>query len=185
MRKNILKKRDSLNKEEKIKMDNILKEKFLNSRQYKEAEKIFIYISYGSEINTKDIILTMLRDNKKVYVPRTEPKTRNMDAVKINSFDNLMKDKYGILEPTIDKECINPNELDLIVVPGLAFDSNKGRIGYGAGYYDRYFEKINKENKSRITKLVLAYDFQVVDKVKMDNNDVRVDLIITTHNFIE
>ena len=127
MRKNILKKRDSLNKEEKIKMDNILKEKFLNSRQYKEAEKIFIYISYDSEIDTKDIISIMLKDNKKVYVPRIEPKTRNMDAVNINSFDNLIKDKYGILEPRGDIACINPNELDLIVVPGLAFDHNKSQ----------------------------------------------------------
>lgn len=107
-----------------------------------------------------------------------------MDAVEITSLDNLIESSYGILEPSIEENFITPNELDLIVVPGVAFDKNRGRIGYGAGFYDRYFKKINEENIKRIVKLALAYDFQVLDKVPMDERDVPVDHIITESRFV-
>lgn len=184
IRKNILEIRNNLDIHDKKNMDNIIEEKFLNSKEYISAKNIFIYISYGSEINTKNIILKAIKDNKNVYVPRTEIKTKNMDAVKFVSFDKLIRNAYGILEPSNDELFIDPNDLDLIVVPGVAFDKNKGRMGYGAGYYDRYFNKISEKDYRRINKVVLAYDFQIIDEVPMDKNDVPVDCIITTSKTI-
>lgn len=184
IRKNILKIRENLNIDEKKKMDDIIKEKLINSNEYLSAKNIFIYISYGSEINTKNIILKAIEDNKEVYVPRTEVKTNNMDAVNIISFDKLIRNAYGILEPSNMEPFIDPNELDLIVVPGVAFDNNKGRIGYGAGYYDRYFNKINKNNYNRINKVALAYDFQIINEVPMDKYDMSVDCIIANSKII-
>ena len=184
IRKNILEARNNLDTHEKKKMDNIIEKKFLNSKEYICAKNIFIYISYGSEINTKNIILKAIKDNKNVYVPRTEIKTRNMDAVNIISFDKLIRNPYGILEPSNEELSIDPNELDLIVVPGVAFDNNKGRMGYGAGYYDRYFSKISEKYYKRINKVALAYDFQIIDHIPMDKNDVPVDSIITTSKII-
>ena len=107
-----------------------------------------------------------------------------MDAVNIISFDKLIRNAYGILEPSNEELSIDPNELDLIVVPGVAFDNNKGRMGYGAGYYDRYFSKIREKYYKRINKVALAYDFQIIDHVPMDKNDVPVDSIITTSKII-
>jgi len=184
LRKEILAKRKDIEKVEKEKMDQNILEQFHDSKFYKEATNIFVYISYDSEINTRLMINKALKDNKKVYVPRTEFETRIMDAVEIKSFDNLIKSNYGILEPSKNEPCINPNELDLIVVPGVAFDRNGGRMGYGAGFYDRYFKKITKDNIERITKLALAYNFQVLDKVPMNEQDVPVDFIITEKEFI-
>ena len=184
LRKEILSKRKDIEKVEKEKMDQNILEQFHESKFYKEATNIFVYISYDSEINTRLIINKALKDNKKVYVPRTEFETRIMDAVEIKSFDNLIKSNYGILEPSKNEPCIDPNELDLIVVPGVAFDRNGGRMGYGAGFYDRYFKKITKDNIERITKLALAYCFQVLDKVPMNEQDVPVDFIITEKEFI-
>lgn len=184
LRKDILTKRKNIDTAEKEEMDKKILHRFFESRYYKEAENIFIYISYDSEINTSEIIDKAFKDGKKIYVPRTEFETRLMDAVEITSLDNLIKSSYGILEPSIEESHINPNELDLIVVPGVAFDRNGGRMGYGAGFYDRYFKKINKENIKRIVKLALAYDFQVLEEVPMSVQDVPVDFIITEKEFI-
>lgn len=184
LRKEILDKRKNIDKVEKEKMDRKILDKFYESKYYKEAKNIFIYISYDTEINTIEIINKCLKENKKIYVPRAELKTRVMDAVEIKSLDNLMESSYGILEPSVDEPHIDPNELDLIVVPGVAFDRSGGRVGYGAGFYDRYFKKIDEDNVRRITKLALAYDFQVLDKVPTDENDVPVNYIITEKEFI-
>lgn len=184
LRKEILEKRNNIDLVKKEEMDKKILNQFYESKYYKQAEKIFIYISYDSEINTKVIINKALKDNKKIYVPRTEFKTRHMDAVGITSLDNLIESKYGILEPSIEELYIDPSELDLIVVPGVAFDRNGGRMGYGAGFYDRYFKKINKQNINKIVKLALAYELQMLDKVPMNTQDVPVDFIITENEFI-
>lgn len=179
LRKRILTERKNINVVEKEEMDNKILDKFYKSEYYRKSKKIFIYISYDSEINTKGIINKALKDNKKIYVPRTEFKTRLMDAVEITSLDNLVESEYGILEPSIKQPHINPNEIDLIVVPGVAFDKQGGRMGYGAGFYDRYFKKINEDNMKKITKLALAYDFQIIEKVPMDEQDIPVNCVIT------
>lgn len=186
LRKEILAKRKIISQKEKAEMDTIIECRFYETKYYKEAEKIFIYISFDSEINTKSMISRAIADGKKVYVPRTEYKTKLMEAIEIKSLDNLIEEeKYGILEPSIEEPAIDPNELDLIVVPGVAFDRNGGRMGYGAGYYDRYFKRIDNSNTKRITKLVLAYDFQILNKVPMNKQDVPIDFIITEKNIIE
>jgi 5-formyltetrahydrofolate cyclo-ligase len=184
LRKEIIEKRNSFDLFKREQMDKEIYIKFYETQYYKNAEKIFIYISYASEINTKEIIRKALKDNKKIYVPRTELKTRHMDAVEITSLDNLIESTYGILEPSKEAPHIDPNELDLIVVPGVAFDKNGGRMGYGAGFYDRYFKKIKKENIKKIVKLALAYELQMLDEVPMNEQDVPVDYIITENQII-
>ena len=184
LRKEVLEKRNNLDFNKKEEMDKEILKKFYETQYYKKAKKIFIYISYSSEINTKEIINKALKDNKKIYIPRTEFKTRHMDAVEITSLDNLVESTYGILEPSKEAPYIEPNELDLIVVPGVAFDRNGGRMGYGAGFYDRYFKKIKKENIKKIVKLALAYELQIHDEVPMNDQDVPVDYIITENEFI-
>ena len=184
LRKEILTKRNNIDVVEKEEKDRKILDGFYESKYYRESKNIFIYISYASEINTKEIINKALMDNKKIYVPRTEFKTRLMDAVEITSLDNLIESEYGILEPSAEEPHINPNEIDLIVVPGVAFDRNGGRMGYGAGFYDRYFKKISKDNMKKVIKLALAYDFQILEKIPMNEQDVPVNYIITEKEFI-
>ena len=185
VRREILEVREKMDIEEKTNYDKIIIDKFLRSSYYKKSTNIFIYISYGSEIDTKYIIERAIKEGKNIYCPRTEFSTRLMNAVKIENFDNLIKSKYGALEPKEGEPFIDPNDLDLIVVPGVAFDKNGGRLGYGAGFYDRYFKRINDDNKSRITKLVLAYDFQLIDKIPTDKEDVLIDLVVTEKQSIK
>ena len=181
LRKEMKYKRDNIDKNDKIIKDNIIKEKLKETKFYKNSRNIFIYLGFGSEIDTKLYIKEFLDEGKNVFVPRIDDDI--MEAVKIDSLSNLVKNKYGILEPSCNLECniSNCNDIDLIIVPGLAFDITGGRIGYGGGYYDKYLEGgfIN------VLKVALAYDFQVIENVPTDKYDIRVDYIITEKREID
>lgn len=179
IRKNIIKKRDDINRVGKEKLENEIIAKFINGDEYKNAKIIFSYIGFGSEINTKVIIKDALNKGKVVYVPKV--KGREMLLIKIDSLENLVTSSYGILEPIGDKSDLDVNKLDLIIMPGVAFDKMKNRIGYGGGYYDRFL--INKNIKAH--KIALAYDFQILENIKVEEHDIKVDKIITERRIIE
>ena len=104
-----------------------------------------------------------------------------MVAIRINSLDNMDVDNWGILEPkTVDKNKIG-KDFDLILMPGLAFDRRGNRVGYGGGYYDKYLSQIKEESN----KIVVAYDFQIVNNIRNENHDIKVNYIITNKEFIK
>ena len=173
LRREIIKKRDKLDCMEKAIKDKKIIEKLKDTKEYKEAKGIFVYIGFGSEINTKILIEDALKDGKEVYVPKVIKK--EMVFIKINSLENLVTSSYGILEPVGDKSNFNVDNLGLIVMPGLAFDKQGNRLGYGGGYYDRFLSNI----KDKRNKIVLAYNLQIVDNIEAEEHDIKVDYIIT------
>ncbi|WP_460295457.1 5-formyltetrahydrofolate cyclo-ligase [Clostridium sardiniense] len=177
-RKNIIKQRDELDITVKEAMDNNIIEKLMMNETYKSARGIFIYIGFGSEINTKIIIREALNSGKEVYVPKVIKK--DMILIKIDSLENLVTSSYGILEPIGDKSDLDVNKLELIVMPGVAFDKSGNRLGYGGGYYDKFLE----QNKIECKKIALSYDFQVLEKLEVEEHDIKVDLIITENQVI-
>lgn len=102
-------------------------------------------------------------------------KKEGMAAVKINSLDELSQGAYGIPEPSKYDEKFDEHDIDLILLPGLAFDESGGRIGYGGGFYDRFISKTGKNT----AKIGLAYGFQVFDKVTCFEYDKPIDGLIT------
>lgn len=181
LRNKILSIRDSLNRNEKEIMDNEIFNKLKNTELYKNARNIFIYISFSNEINTINIIKKALEDKKDVFIPKIYKTNKSMKAIKLNSFDDLKKNSMGILEPIDDSKYIEKENIDLIVVPGVVFDKDCNRIGYGGGYYDRYLKDIAYKNN----KVVLAYDLQVIDKIESEEHDIKVDYIITNSKVIK
>ncbi|MBS6007440.1 MAG: 5-formyltetrahydrofolate cyclo-ligase [Clostridium baratii] len=179
LRKEIIKKRDELDCTEKTIKDKKIIEKLKDTKEYKEAKGIFVYIGFGSEINTKILIEDALEDGKEVCVPKVIKK--DMVFIKINSLENLVTSSYGILEPVGDKNNFNVDNLGLIIMPGLAFDKQGNRLGYGRGYYDKFLSN----NKINVKKIALAYDFQILDKVPSEEHDIKVDSIITEEKEIE
>ncbi|MGF0110837.1 MULTISPECIES: 5-formyltetrahydrofolate cyclo-ligase [unclassified Clostridium] len=175
LRNKILIIRNSLDKEVKEAMDDKIYNKLITSDLYIKAKNIFIYLSFGSEIQTNNIITKALRDGKEVYIPKVYKKNKLMKAVRLKSFNDLKENSMGILEPIDDSNYIDKREIDLILVPGVVFDLNGNRIGYGGGYYDRYLQDI-KEIRN---KVVLAYDLQIVDSINPDIHDIAFDYIIT------
>ena len=175
LRKEILERRNYLELDNKSKYDKVIFEKLINSDIYKKSKKIFTYISFSSEVDTKKFINYAISDNKDIYVPKTDKVNKEMLAIKINSLNNMNVDKLGILEPKhVDKSKIG-DKFDLIIMPGIAFDKNGNRIGYCGGYYDKYISKIN----DKCVKLALAYELQIVENIKSEIHDIKVDFIIT------
>ena len=136
LRREAINRRNELSLEIKSKYDNLILKKVIDSDIYKNSESIFIYVSFGSEVDTKEIINYALMDNKKIYVPKTDKSKKEMKAIRIHSLDKMIVDKWGILEPIdVDKNKFG-EKFDLIIMPGVVFDRSGNRIGYGGGYYD-------------------------------------------------
>ncbi|NLK94578.1 MAG: 5-formyltetrahydrofolate cyclo-ligase [Clostridiales bacterium] len=179
LRKYMIEKRNCITVEEKVSLDKEILEKLRGSESYIDSKNIFIYIGFGSEINTKEYINEFLKDGKSVFIPRTVISSKKMEAVKVNSLENLEKNKYGILEPGLKEEASDKKILDLIILPGVAFDLYGGRLGYGGGYYDRFL--IGTKAK----KVALAYDFQIISKIEIEEHDIPADSIITEKRIID
>lgn len=175
LRKKIINKRDNLDKLSKAMSDKLIMKRLMEQEYYKNSKLIFVYLGFGSEINTSEYIEKFICDGKRVCVPKTNIESKTMEAVEIISLEGLQENKYGILEPLKAYQTIDESEIDLIIVPGVAFDLNGGRVGYGGGYYDKFLGRLSRD----IIKVALAYKIQIIDKVPMEEHDIRVDYIIT------
>ncbi len=151
--------------------------------EFSAARTIFFFISFRSEVSTEPMIRQALSEGKRVCLPYTYPETRGMIASQITDFDDdLEPGNYGILEPRADKvRDVPPKELDLIITPGVAFDETGGRLGYGGGYYDRFFTA----RREGCPLVALAFEMQLVKKVPRDGHDLPVDLIVTERRVID
>lgn len=175
IRKNTLLKRDNISESIKSEWDGIIFEKLISSSFYKNSKDIFVFVSFRSEVDTHKIIKNALMDGKNIYVPKVISKDEGMKAYKIKSLEDMEVGYYGILEPKSCCQEISPNFIDLVIIPGAAFDKNGGRIGYGGGYYDRFLPLL----RGSVKKIAIAYKLQVIDSVPMEEKDIRVDEIIT------
>ena len=118
--------------------------------------------------------------DKKVVVPISNKEDNTLSLSILESWDDLVEGSYGILEPKEDcfKE-ISIDEIDLIIVPGVAFDEDENRLGHGNGYHDRLLEK------TKAISIGLAFEFQIVNNIPIGRNDVPVDMIITEDRIIK
>ncbi|HBD87897.1 MAG TPA: 5-formyltetrahydrofolate cyclo-ligase [Tyzzerella sp.] len=151
----------------------------LESVAYQNTERIFTFVSMGSEVETEEIIRQAWQDGKAVAVPKTE-KHREMHFYEIRSLAELSEGRFGVREPKGGVVC-TPKEGDLLLVPGLLFDGKKNRLGYGGGYYDTYFAK-HKEGK----RIGLAFAAQrFAEELPTEETDVPLDAVITENGWEE
>ena len=151
----------------------------LESAAYRNTERIFTFVSMGSEVETEEIIRQAWQDGKTVAVPKTE-KHREMHFYEIRSLAELSEGRFGVREPKGGVVCI-PKEGDLLLVPGLLFDGKKNRLGYGGGYYDTYFAK-HKEGK----RIGLAFAAQrFAEELPTVETDVPLDAVVTENGWEE
>ena len=169
LRKKILQEMKALSQEQKQAMDRALTERFLNHSFYQEAKVIATYLSFPHEFQTQELIEQALKGGKKVLIPKTYPKGR-MEFVVYNP-QQLAKTSFGLLEPQGDLEVVEPSQIDLIHVPGLAFTTEGYRIGYGGGYYDRYLEHFAGHTMSTI------YPCQV-QEFNSEDHDIAVQEVL-------
>ena len=169
LRKKILQEMKAVPQKQKIAMDQALTERFLNHPVYQEAKVIATYLSFPHEFQTQGLIDQALKGGKKVLIPKTYPKGR-MEFVVYHP-QQLVKTSFGLLEPQGDLEVVDPSQIDLIHVPGLAFTTEGYRIGYGGGYYDRYLEHFAGYTMSTI------YPCQI-QEFNSENHDIPVQEVL-------
>lgn len=144
----------SLDAVEKKKRDAALIQKFLTSPSYSNHQVLALFLSMDFELNTQGILTQAQKDGKTILIPKTYPKGK-MTFVPYNK-DHLCLSRFGIREPNQGK-VVDKSEIDLILVPGLAFGVSGHRLGFGAGYYDRYLADFKGKTVS------LSYAFQRLD----------------------
>lgn len=139
---------------------------------YREAAVVLAYSAIGSEAGTRAIIEHALKCGKMVLLPVTDPQTETMFAARLTRADALTPGGYGIPEP--QRAQPYEGDIDLVLVPGLVFHPSGYRIGYGKGYYDKFFSK-----GGRSIKVGLAYVCQLCNEPFGEAHDVRMDYIVT------
>ncbi len=175
IRKQIQKNRDNLLPEYREESSSLIAAKFFNAYYYINSENISIYYSFRSEVDTTIIIKKALKDKKKIILPRIFNNNLVFYFVKDLS-KQLEKSTYGIMEPVPDLSIpAKISDIELIVVPGVSFDRNLNRLGYGLGYYDKILQNIPE----KVKKVALCFDIQIVDNIPVAYNDIKVDVIIT------
>jgi len=181
LRKQFLQHRNNLPVKEIAEKSSKICESIINLPQFIKCDTIFTYQSFGSEVDTKLLIEHAWNTGKKVCIPKVADKNK-MDFYFIKKGQPLKENTYGILEPTEEEGSAFalPDEKSIFIIPGLAFDKNGYRIGYGAGYYDFYFAK----HKPKL-KIGICFDFQVTDNAYPDSHDIPVSVIVTEKRIIE
>ncbi|MBI4595983.1 MAG: 5-formyltetrahydrofolate cyclo-ligase [Candidatus Tectomicrobia bacterium] len=178
LRAGILNLRDGMPLAIRNERSSIIEKKLLSLPQYTISKTLMSFCSFGSEVNTERIIKHALESGKRVAVPKVSLKNKSMLISELNDYekDLVSTPPYGILEPSCRAvRPVNPMELDLIIMPGVVFDREGGRIGYGAGFYDRFLEKV-PEN---VCRMAIAFDLQLVNKLPKEPHDKLVDILVT------
>lgn len=155
--------------------------KFLQSWEiFRQAKTIHIFISKTDEPDTSPIIESAWESGKTVAVPCVVPDSFELFHSQLKSFEDLSSGALGVLEPSSEgRIAMNPESFDLVIIPGVAFDRQGGRLGYGKGYYDRFLEQ------TAAFRLALAFNFQVLEKVPTEKHDVPMNGVLTESGIIE
>lgn len=147
---------------------------------YRKARAVMFFVTHGSEVITEPMIERSWMKMKDVVVPRVHRASDRLHAARIASIEkDLEIGTFGVREPKKTCRRAGPGTIDLVIVPGLAFDRAGHRLGYGKGYYDRWLKKIPAEKR-----IGVCFEFQVVDRLPSDGHDVPVAAVITERRTI-
>ncbi len=148
----------------------------MKSTNILDFETVLIYCAFKNEVETKSIIDYLVSHGREVYVPKCNIDLKEFVPVRITE-NNFRLNAYGIFEPT--DEIYAKKQIQCAIVPGVAFDMRGNRIGFGAGYYDKFFNK-----NPDVYKIGICYEFQLVDNIPSEDYDIPMDVIITNERII-
>lgn len=177
IRKRILNVRNNMSKEDVKKNSNAIMDKITSLDIYKQSKVVFIYMDFKNEVITSNLIKHMLSEKKRVVIPYTDSINTVLIPSEITKESDLKQNSFGYYEPKSILP-VNIEEIDLVIVPGVVFDKNLNRIGFGKGYYDKILNRLKPSAK----KIALAHDFQVLEDIPAEEHDVKMDMIITEKN---
>ncbi len=153
----------------------------VDSEQFKRASVVMLYLSLPHEIDVTGAILHAWQQEKTVAVPKVSWQQRHMIPVEISSLETGVATEASGLRNPITGVPVLPEDIDLVVTPGLAFDKNGNRLGRGGAFYDRFFAS----HQLHACKCGFAFSSQIVDNVPVDNHDEPMDLLVTENDVIQ
>lgn len=184
LREEVLARRRELPAAEAARLSRRIGSRLVDLSAYREAHCLLAYASCRNEVDTWEIMTRCLADGKSLALPRVEPEGElSLRLVRQPSCD-LVPGYRGILEPPLGAPELPREAIDLVLVPGVAFDRLGNRLGQGGGYYDRFLgglrsPEVSSRRRTPMVAVGLAYAFQLVCRVPTGIADHRVDLVVT------
>lgn len=181
IRRKILQKRDSLAKNLKSEKDISILQRIIMLPEFSSAKTILFYASFRSEADTMDMIKLSLHLGKLAVLPKVCKKEHILKLYEIKNMDELARGYMWILEPSVDEARLRKlSDIDLVIIPGAAYDTQGNRLGYGAAYYDKLLATLER----KIPIVAPAYEEQIVEKIPAEPHDIKVDMIVTDKRVI-
>lgn len=162
--------RDAMTTEEGIRLSEEICKYILLSELYRNADTVYAYYPLGKEVSLRLVMEDCLRMNKVLALPRVKGNT--MDFFQITDMGQVKEGCFHVMEPVTTTKVRRKRAL--VLTPGLVFDQNGNRIGYGKGYYDNYFGRFPE-----LTRLGVAFQHQVEDAFLSDENDIAMEYLVT------
>lgn len=183
LRKNVIAGRNALSSEERREKSAAITRQVLELDDYRKAATVMAYIDFRNEVQTAAIIKSALQGGKRVVVPITDIPNKRLITSQIIDFPgDLAPGAWNIMEPK--PECVRPvapQEIDIILVPGVAFDTAGNRLGYGGGFYDRFL----LQTKAETVYVSLAYEIQIRPNVYPHEHDIPMHILVTEDRLID
>ncbi len=181
MRDMILQQRDAMSLAARASASRAIIETVSALPQYGKAKVVLAYMGFGTEIDTQPFLERIIADGKMAVLPRVDRATQTLVLHSARGMSELLTSKYGILEPGMDAPIVAVTAIDFVLMPGVAFDRNGNRLGYGRGYYDKLVSTANPA----LVRVAAGFSCQIVDSVPVGPHDKKVDCIITENEIIK
>lgn len=176
VRDDMVKKRQRLSSDNVFELSGFIAEKLFTTKEFINANAIALYSNKDFEVSTIDIFNRAINLGKKVYYPKTCSSTRALTFFHVKNLIDLILGEFSIMEPKGDTTEIDLSDLDMVIVPGLAFDEKGTRLGFGMGCYDTALADYKG------TTVGLCYDFQFVETLPKESFDKPINILITESN---
>ena len=169
--------RDALSHSRLAALSSSVERRLFDFHPFPSCSFPLFFVSFRSEVLTEGMIKKSLSSGKRVAVPVTKIKERELVPSELKDFDaELAEGAYGVPEPKPEfMRPVSPLELDFVAMPGLAFDRSGNRLGYGGGFYDRFVSRL----RPGVPLVALAFSFQLLDSVPTGEHDRKIDAIVT------
>jgi len=179
LRENFLNTRTALSEAEYFIKSEEIVARLVKQPEFVSASTVHCYVSMEErrEVNTKELIKKVLAQPKRLAVPVTDFETMRLKSYLLKRFEDLEKNKWGVLEPREGVQ-LSPREFDLVIVPMVGGDEDRNRIGYGKGFYDRFLSEVT------CTTIGLSFECCIAESVPAEDFDVPLHKVITEERVI-